>query len=102
MEFMSEVSTILTIFLLSCDLKWFDGLEFFCDLEFSFEECDLGGKLRLVEKVVNSESKAYKGIDKVKNANPMLDDVETFSKFITIKSNAIQLHEVTDITRYSF
>lgn len=62
----------------------------------------MDGKLRLVEKVVNSESKAYKGIDKVKNANPMLDDVETFSKFVTIKSNVIQLHEVTDINRYSF
>ena len=55
----------------------------------------------MVEKVVNGESKVYMSINKVKIAKPMLDDVETFSKFlIKENNNEMKLYEVIDTSRY--
>ena len=80
--------------------RMFDGPEFLRGLEFSVEECDVHGRLGLVEKVVNSENKSSYN---VKDANPMLEGVETFSAFFTNESNnEIKLDCVVDITRCSF
>ena len=67
------------------DLKrWFEGPKFLYDLEVFDNEFDVEERIKLVEDVVNSESKGFKSSNNAKNASLMQDVIENYNTFLTV------------------